>query len=417
MRLQCVQLSKLKMSFVHLFKKREKEAEGDISHYQAISSVLAGNFGTGNISGMAVALGAGGPGALVWMWIMAFLGMAIQYASCLLGVKYRILNDNGEYVGGPMYYLRDGLGMKLLASIFAICVIFGAFTVGNFAQINSMTLPLKEFGIPPLLIGLSAAILVGMVIIGGMQRAAKVASAVVPLMAIFYLGTALIILILHASQVIPAFQLMFRSALGGTSLLGGALGFTVMKALTTGFERAIFATDAGTGTVPILQAGAKTKHPVVDGVVALVSPFLVMIVCTMTALVLIITNAFAVEELQSTNMVAYAFAAGIGKASGSFVVIIALVLFGYTTALAWANCLDRAIEFLFGNRFVGPIRLLYILVIPVGALLQVDFVWILADISLSLMLILNLIGVAGLSKEVIEDSRDYFLKTVRSSQS
>ncbi|MCH9625110.1 MAG: Amino-acid carrier protein AlsT [Chlamydiales bacterium] len=414
-RLRFVQLSKLKMSFASLFKKSEEGAKGDISHYQAIASVLAGNFGTGNISGMAIALTMGGPGALVWMWMMAFFGAAIQYANCLLGVKYRRQNEKGEYVGGPMYYLNEGLGYKSLAALFSVCVIFGAFAVGNFAQVNSMTLPLQALGISPLIVGFGIAILVGLVILGGMQRMAKVSSAVVPAMALLYLGTAFVILALHANQITPALGLMFRSAFGMQSLVGGTFGFTMLKALTTGFDRAIFATDAGTGTVPILQAGAKTKHPVVDGVVALVSPFMVMIVCTMTALVLIITGVLSNSELQSTNLVAHAFKIGVGKSMGSFVVILALVLFGYTTALAWATCLQRAVGYLFGAAFVRPFQFLYILMIPVGALLQVDFVWTLADISLSCMLVINLIGVAGLSKEVIGDSREYFQPSIRNT--
>ena len=181
-----------------------------------------------------------------------------------------------------------------------------------------------------------------------------------------------------------------------------------MKALTTGFDRAIFATDAGTGTVPILQAGARTKDPVVVGIVALVSPFMVMVVCTTTALVLIITGAFKAIDMKSTHMVAYAFDLGIGKPLGSCVVIVALVLFGYTTTLAWASCLERAVGFLFGRLWIRPFQLLYIFFIPLGAILHIDFVWILADISLSLMVVINLIGVTGLSSEVIRDSRRYF---------
>lgn len=406
-RLKCVQLSKLKMGFFHLFKKEEKGEEGDISHYQAIASVLAGNFGTGNISGMAIALSTGGPGALVWMWVMTFLGSVIQYANCLLGVKYRRKNAEGEFVGGPMYYLTEGLGLKPVAILFSLFVILAAFTVGNFAQINSMALPLQTIGVAPWVVGLVMAFFIGLVIVGGLKNVAKVSSAVVPVMALIYLGTAVFILGMHADRIVPALGTMFTSALGGSSIMGGTLGFTVMKALTTGFDRAIFATDAGTGTVPILQANAKTKHPVVDGVVALTAPFMVMIVCTTTALVLIITGVFD-AGLQSTNMVAGAFQQTIGKSAGTFIVVGSLVLFGYTTALAWAGCMERAVGFLLGRSFVRPFQLLYIILVPIGALLHVDFVWTLADIALSSMLVLNLIGVAGLSKEVIDDSRAFF---------
>ncbi|MBI3900511.1 MAG: sodium:alanine symporter family protein, partial [Chlamydiia bacterium] len=331
-RLRCVQLSKLSLSFRHLFRKRERGEEGDISHYQAITSVLAGNFGTGNISGMAIALGTGGPGALIWMWVMAFLGAAIQYANCVLGAKYRKKNSVGEFVGGPMYYLRDRLGLKTLAVLFAIGVIFGAFAVGNFAQVNSMVLPLGHLGVPPFVMGIVMAFFIALVILGGVQRVAKVSSAVVPLMALLYLGAALVILGRHADQILPAMKIIFFSAFGRSeALLGGVLGLSVMKALTTGFDRAIFATDAGTGTVPILQAGTRTKDPISVGIVALVSPFMVMIVCTATALVLMITGAFMEPDLKSTNMVAYAFGVGVGKEVGPLIVVTALVLFGYTT--------------------------------------------------------------------------------------
>lgn len=396
------------MGFSHLFKKDEGGEEGDISHYQAVASVLAGNFGTGNISGMAVALSMGGPGALVWMWIMTFLGSAIQYANCLLGVKYRRKNSNGEFVGGPMYYLSEGLGLKKIAWVFSFVVILAAFTVGNFTQVNSIALPLGTFGISPWMVGIVMALFVGVVILGGAKKVAGVSSAVVPVMALLYLGAALIILGIHFDKVLPALGMMFSAAFGGSSLVGGTLGYTVTKALTTGFDRAIFATDAGTGTVPILQAGAKTKHPVIDGVVALTAPFLVMIVCSATALVLIVTGAYETSGLISTNMVTYAFQKGVGETAGSVIVICSLILFGYTTTLAWASCLERAVGFLFGSRFIRPFLLLYIALVPVGAVLHVDFVWTLADIALSSMLVLNLIGVTGLSREVIQDSRNYF---------
>jgi len=410
-RLRCLQLTKLKMSFLQLFKSREQGAEGNISHYQAVSSVLAGNLGTGNISGMAIALATGGPGALIWMWVMAFFGAAIQYTSCLLGVKYRQKNHKGEFVGGPMYYLRDGLGFKKLAIIFSLSTIFGAFTVGNLAQVNSMVLPLEKLGFPPLWVSVVVAFFVALVILGGMKRFAQVSSAVVPLMAILYLGAALFILFTHADQILPGFKMIFSSVFGSSSVAGGVLGFSTMKALTTGFDRAIFATDAGTGIVPILQSGTRTKEPVTVGIVALVSPFIVMIMCTTTALVLMITEAFPHQELKSTNMVAHAFNIGIGEPFGSIIVIIALVLFGYTTSLAWASCLERAVGFLFGKSFIPPFQLLYICLVPVGAIMHVDFVWILADVALSLMVVINLIGVAKLSKEVISDTQTFFKET------
>lgn len=408
-RLRFVQLSKLKMSFSCLLKK-ESQSQGNISHYQAVASVLAGNFGTGNISGMAVAISTGGPGALVWMWIMAVLGASIQYASCLLGVKYRQQNIEGEYVGGPMYYLRDGLGYKKLAILFGFFTIIGALTVGNFAQVNSVILPLEALGLHPLACGFALAILVGCVLLGGIQRVAKLASFVVPVKASLYLGTALIILGLHVDQVLPALKLMFKAAFDPKSALGGMLGFSAMKAISAGFDRGLFATDAGTGIVPILQASARTNNPVIDGVVTLVAPFLVMVVCTTTGLVLLVTGVWQDPNLQSTNMVTHAFQEGLGHSIGFYVVVIALVLFAYTTILAWACCAEKAIGFLWGTKHIELFKYFYVALIPVGTLIHVDLIWRLADVSISLMLMTNLIGVMGLSKQVIKESRKFFLK-------
>lgn len=406
-RLKFVQIFKLRHSFSHLLKK-QKGSQGNISHFEAISSVLAGNFGTGNISGMAVALTAGGPGALVWMWVMAFTGAAIQYASCILGVKYRTQNEKKEYVGGPMYYLSKGLGYKFLAGLFAICTLFGAIAVGDFVQINSMCLPLAKLGLNPLICGFVMAGLVGIVILGGLNRTAKLAALVVPFMAFLYLGTAWLIIIMNYTELLPSLKMMFQSAFSSQAVEGGLLGLGVFKALTTGFDRGLFATDAGTGIVPILQAGARSENPVIDGLVTLVTPFLVMLVCTTTGLVLLMTGAWQQLELQSTNMVTYAFNAGLGSEMGAFIVIICLILFGYTTVMAWACCAERAVSYLWGVRSGTWAKFIYIALIPVGAVIKVDMAWTLADICITAMLFINIIGVAALSKEVIADSHTFF---------
>ncbi len=408
-KLNFVQIAQLKKSFLCL-TERNLESEGNISRFKAISTVLAGNFGTGNISGMAIAISAGGPGALVWMWLMAFLGAAIQYASCLLGITYRTKNAKGEYVGGPMYYLRDGLGYKKLAVAFSLFTIFGAITVGNFAQTNSLLLPLEQFGFAPLPSSIVIAFLIGIVILGGITRLAKFASLIVPFKALLYLTTAFIIVGLNYDRVPAAFMLMFNHALGFSQIAGGVAGYGVLKALTTGFDRGVFATDAGTGIVPILQASARSQHPVMDGVASLVAPFLVMIVCTTTGLVIILTGAWLDPTLQSTNMVTHAFTQGLGSPIGGYIVIVALVLFAYTTILAWAYCGEKAAEFIVGEKRAIWFRYAYILLIPVGGMLQVDMIWTLADISITLMLFINLIGITALSKYVIATSKEYMVE-------
>ncbi len=412
-KLRGVQISRLKMSFNELLRSKDQQGEGNISHYQAIASVLAGNFGTGNISGMAVALTIGGPGALFWMWVIALLGASLQYASCVLGVLFRTKNAKGEYVGGPMYYLRDGANRKKTAILFSFIVIIAAMSCGNFVQVNSIALPLANIGIPPWITAILATFFVGLVLIGGSQRVAVVASGVVPIMAGLYLGGALIILGIHIEKIPEAFLMILASAFGkGTALLGGAAGFGIARVVVSGFDRAIFATDAGTGLVPILQSGARTRHPVVDGVVTLVAPLFVMIVCTTTALVLIVTGVWQNGELTSTNMVTAAFQSVFGEFFGIWIVALALVLFGYTTILAWGSCALRAIEFLFGKRGVLFMQLLFIATVPIGAFMQTHLAWILADIALSSMLLINLFGVVLLRKQVAATTREFFFAKI-----
>lgn len=405
-RLKWIQLTKLNVSLRQLVRK-DTVGEGGISHYQAVASVLAGNLGTGNISGMAVALTTGGPGALVWMWVMCFFGAAIQYTSCVLGGMFRQKNANGEWSGGPMFYLSQGLKMKKLAALFAVATILGAFTVGNLAQVHSISLPLEQLGIPSLVSGLLVAALTFMVIFGGVQRIVKVAASIVPVMALFYLTATAIILGLNAEKILPSLGLMFQSAFDFQSAMGGVLGYGVMHAITAGFDRGLFATDAGTGIVPILQSSADTKNPVINGIVTLVAPFLVMIVCTATGLVLLVTGAWQQPELHSTNMVTYAFEQGLQGKIGFYVVMVSLFLFAYTTVIAWAVCGQKAMQFLSAKR-VRLFQLAYILLIPFGTMFHVEIIWALADVCISLMLILNLIGVAGLSNQVITATNMYF---------
>ncbi len=406
-RLRFVQATGLRRSFSCLIQK--EQGQGTISRFSALSTVLAGNFGTGNISGMAVAIATGGPGALVWMWIMAFFGAVIQYASCLLGVKYRQAQADGEYVGGPMIYLKEGLGLNKIASLFALFTIFGSITVGNFAQINSVVLPLEMMGFNPLICSLAIGGAVAVVILGGIRRIANFASYVVPFKALLYFGTALFIIVFHAQEILPALTLMFRAAFNIDSVVGGMLGAGMLKAITTGFDRGLFATDAGTGTAPILQSGARSKDPVLDGIATLVAPLMVMIVCTTTGLVLLVTGAWQVPGLQSTTMVTHAFSVGLGSAIGGTVVIVALILFAFTTILAWAYCGEKALGHLVGPNRSRHFRIVYILLIPAGSLIHVEMIWTLADLAITCMVIANLIGVVGLSRDVIDTSRNFRL--------
>lgn len=408
-RVGLIQLTKLKKGIEHLLKT-EKGETGNISHFEAISTVLAGNLGTGNISGMAVAMSTGGPGALVWMWMMAFLGAIIKYAGCVLGVKYRHINEEGEYVGGPMYYLDQGLGVKTLAVLFSIFTILTAFTVGNFVQVNSVTLPLSTIGWNPIVCGLIIAVLVAIVLIGGMSRVSIVASTVVPIMAVIYIIAALFIIFTHIDQVLPSFKLMLQSAVGIQPIAGGALGYGVLTAVSVGFERGVFATDAGVGVAPILQSSAKTKNPVVEGIVAMVAPIVVMVICTITGLVLIMTEAWQQPGLESTNMCTWAFEQGVGHWIGGHLVIVSLVLFAFTTILAWAYCAEKAAEYLWGLQSIKWVMALYVILIPIGTMINVSLAWKLADTCMAVMLFANILGVTGLSKVVINESEKYLSK-------
>ncbi len=402
--LNFIQFSKLKQGITSLFKK-DTEEEGNISNFQALSAVLAGNLGTGNISGMAVALSVGGPGALMWMWVMAVLGAIVKFAGCFLSLKYRLKNSEGEYVGGPMYYLSQKLGLKKTAACFSIFAIIAAFTVGNLVQVNSMTLPLTRLGIPQVAIITAIVLSVGLVLLGGLNRLAKVVGTLVPIMTLLYLATALIILFIFKANVLGAIKLVFGSAFSLQSAAGGVAGVGIAKAITTGFERGIFATDAGCGIAPILQSGARCKEPLHEGIVGMIAPFIVMIICTITALVLIVTDAWQISGEVSTNMCTWAFERGLQHVIGKHVVIISLILFAFTTIITWAFCGEKACEYLFSHKTIKRFKYLYILVLPVGTFLNTSVVWILADISIGLMLITNLIGVIGHTPDLIRETK------------
>lgn len=406
LKLRFVQLTHLRKSFL-CFTKNSEKSVGNISRFRAVCSVLAGNLGTGNISGMAVAIATGGPGALVWMWIMVFFGSVIQFVSCVLGVSYRKKNASGEYVGGPMYYLERGLGLRKIAVLFASLTIFGAITIGNLAQINSVVLPLKKLGFNPFYcsLGLAGALL--LTVFGGIKRISNFASYMIPLKAFLYLGAAMTILLMHYDAILPALKLMFRQAFDVPAFAGGLAGGGMFKAITTGFDRGLFATDAGLGIVPILQASAKSEHPVVDGIASLIAPVVVMIMCSATGLVLIVTGAYLDPHLQSTNMVTHAFSEGLNHPIGGYIVMISLILFAFTTIMAWCYCGEKALNFIVKKEKAHLFRFFYLAIIPIGSLLQVDIIWVLADIAVSFMLTINLIGIFGLSTHVIESTRSY----------
>jgi AGCS family alanine or glycine:cation symporter len=377
--------------------------KGEFSSFAALSAILGGNLGTGNISGVAVALLTGGPGAIFWMWIMAILASVTKYVGCFLGVHFQRQNARGEWVGGPMYYLAEGLNAKKLALLYCFFTVTSAFTVGNLAQVHALAIPLHEVNIHPLFLSLPLAILVGGVLFGSLRFFSKLVSGLVPLMAFLYLATCFYVLFAFRHNIIPSLEAILANAFGFDSALGGLFGFSVLAGIRAGFDRGLFATDCGLGLAPIVHASVHDKSTAFDnrvkqGLISIISPLIVMLVCTTTALVLLSTGAFAKSNLLSTAMCMEAFRIGFASAWAGQIVSVTLFFFAFTTILTWSFCAERAVEFALGERFLTPFKILFILVIPLGAFMHDAFVWHIADLSINFMFLINMIGVLGLSR-------------------
>ncbi len=384
---------------------------GEVTHFQALSAALSATIGTGNIAGVATAIAFGGPGAVFWMWVTALVGMATKYTSCTLSLKFRTIHPDGEVSGGPMYTLKKGLGMHRLGVAFATFTLIASFGIGNMVQANSVVDGLN-FAIPgasehKLLIGVVMAIAVGLVIIGGIKRIAKVASRIVPFMALAYCGAALLILALNIERIPAAFFTIVNHALTPWAVGGGAIG----AALRYGVARGVFSNESGLGSAPMAHAAARTHEPVREGLVAMIGPFVdTIVICTMTALVIIVTGAWGdarPESLQGAALSAYAFHRSLGEA-GSWVVGFGLMFFAYSTIIAWSYYGDRSAEFLFGERAVLPYRIVYTVLVVVGAYVPLKLVWNFADIANILMAAPNLVSLVLLAGLVRELSSDYF---------
>lgn len=375
------------------------------SSFSAVAAVLGGNLGTGNISGMAVALAMGGPGALFWMWIMATLGAILKFVGCILGVLYRQKGQHGEFIGGPMYYIAKGLKQKTLAKFYCLLAICAALTVGNMVQMNSLALPFTQAGVPPLATGLVMSLVVASVILGGLQRFSKIAAFVVPFMAVGYVAACLIILLLHVEHLPGAFQLIFQAAFDSQAVAGGAAGFAILQAIRVGFDRGLFATDVGVGIDAIVHSSvesktSQTETALTQGLISTLSPFIVMLVCTLTGLVLMVTDVWRTGDFQSTTMCVEAFRRGLHFDFAGHVITVTLFFFAFTTILTWSFCYDKAIEYLFSAKYVRLFQYIFVACVPLGALFHVRAVWTLADIFMNLMLIINVIALIGLYKEV-----------------
>ena len=410
LRLGFIQIRYLPLALGYLFKK-DKGGKGDVSSFAALCTALAATIGTGNIVGVATAVQAGGPGAIFWMWLVALLGMATKYAECLLAVKYRVRDKNGFMAGGPMYYIERGLGIKWLAKLFALFgVMVAFFGIGTFPQVNAITHAMQDtFNIPVLVTAIIVTLLVGLIILGGVKRIATASSVIVPFMAILYVTTSLVIILLNIEKVPDAISLIIYSAFDPQAALGGAVGFTVMRAIQSGVARGIFSNESGLGSAPIAAAAAQTREPVRQGLISMTGTFLdTIIVCTMTGIVLVLTGAWNNPELAGATVTNYAFAQGLGTSIGATIVTVGLLFFAFTTILGWCYYGERCFVYLVGIRGVKLYRLAYIVLVGLGSFLHLNLIWIIADIVNGLMAFPNLIALIGLRKVVIEETKDYF---------
>ena len=410
LRLGFIQIRYLPRALGYLFKK-DKGGKGDVSSFAALCTALAATIGTGNIVGVATAVQAGGPGAIFWMWLVALLGMATKYAECLLAVKYRVRDKNGFMAGGPMYYIERGLGIKWLAKLFALFgVMVAFFGIGTFPQVNAITYAMQDtFNVPVLVTAIIVTLLVGLIILGGVKRIATASSVIVPFMAILYVTTSLVIILLNIEKVPDAISLIIYSAFDPQAALGGVVGFTVMKAIQSGVARGIFSNESGLGSAPIAAAAAQTREPVRQGLISMTGTFLdTIIVCTMTGIVLVLTGAWNNPDLAGATVTNYAFAQGLGTSIGATIVTVGLLFFAFTTILGWCYYGERCFVYLVGIRGVKLYRLAYIVLVGLGSFLHLNLIWIIADIVNGLMAFPNLIALIGLRKVVIEETKDYF---------
>lgn len=388
------------------------QEQGEIPPFQALMTAMSATVGTGNIAGVATAIFLGGPGALFWMWVTALIGMATKYSEAVLAVRYRETDEKGQHVGGPMYYIKNGLGQKwawmgVLFAIFGACAGFG---IGNTVQSNSVADVLQtNFSIPTWLSGIVMAVLVGAVLIGGIKRIGHVAGALVPFMAISYLVAGLIVLAINAQALPHALNLIFTHAFSPIAAQGGFAGAAVWAALRFGVARGVFSNEAGLGSAPIAHAAAQTHNPVRQGLIAMLGTFLdTLVICTITGLVIVSSGAWTGGE-SGAALTSQAFASAL-PSFGNYLVAIALAIFAFTTIIGWSFYGERCVEFLFGIKAVTPYRIAWIIAIPLGATLSLDFVWLVADTLNAMMAIPNLIALALLSPVVFKLTREYFAK-------
>ena len=416
-RLGFVQIRLFPHAIAVLSGKYDREGDpGEISHFKALMTALSGTIGTGNIIGVAVAISMGGAGAVFWMWVTAIVGMATKFASCSLAVAFRKVGENGEACGGPMYYIELGIGKKFkwLAVLFAIFTVIASFGIGNMFQVKSLTIAshviifgkgalTKEYF--DLILGIILAVIVALVILGGIRRISSFAGFFIPIMFMLYILSGLIILFIHKEEIVPVFKTIFYSAFHAPEAISGGLFGSVIR---LGVTRGIFSNESGLGSAPIAHGAAKTKEPIREGLVAMLGPFIdTILVCSMTAFVILTTGALG-ENIETGILTSIAFEAGL-EGTG-WIVSLSTIFFAFSTIVAWSYYGDRAIDYLFGNKSVLLYRIAYIIVVFIGALLPIKEVILISDIFNALMAIPNLLALLILSPKLSALTKEYLIK-------
>ncbi len=411
-RLGFIQIRHLPLALSYVFSsKNNGKGSGDVSSFAALCTALSATIGTGNIVGVATAIKLGGPGALLWMWIAALFGMATKYAECLLAVKYRETDANGQMIGGPMYYLEKGVGSKWLAKLFAIFALgVACFGIGTFPQANAIVdAAYLSFEMPREYTVVILTILVATVTLGGIKSIANVASKVVPLMAGLYITACFTVLYSQADALPAAIQLVITSAFTGHAATGGFVGAGIMLAIQSGIARGVFSNESGLGSAPMAAAAAKTDSCVRQGLTSMTGTFFdTIIICTMTGLTLVVTGAWESEHAGAA-MTTFAFASGLDSSFwGPLMVSVGLMFFAFTTILGWNYYGERCITYLFGVKAILPYKIFFLILVAGGAFLKLDMIWIIADIVNGLMAIPNLIGLIMLREVIVAESKQFF---------
>ncbi|MCM1148989.1 MAG: sodium:alanine symporter family protein [Butyricicoccus sp.] len=415
---------------------KQTAGEGEVTPFQAVTTALAATVGTGNIAGVTGAIVAGGPGAVFWMWLSALFGMVTKYSEVVLAVKFRERNEKGDWVGGPMYYIKNGLGKgwKWLGAVFCVFGFLAAFGIGNMTQVNTIAssinnaidafggntgaLTVTMFGqvvpVSSIIIGVIIAVIVALVLIGGIKRIGSVTEKLVPFMAVVYIVAALAVVIVNAKHILPVLGMIFKGAFTPEGALGGAVGIGIMTTIQKGVGRGVFSNEAGLGSAPMAHAASSESDPVRQGLYGIFEVFMdTIVICTLTSLSLLCgTRGLGVELAWGgsggTELVSAAFGGVFGDQIGSLIIAVGITLFALSTVLSWSLYGTRCFEFLFGSKAVRGYQIVFIIVVVIGSTLKMQLVWDIADTLNGFMAIPNLVALLGLSGVVIKLTRDHF---------